>query len=250
MSTWATKRKYSIIIIILLLITIPIVVVVYMSLKKEPSCFDKKQNQSERGVDCGGPCSLVCAKDSTDVIVSWERLLKVDKGIYTAVAYIENPNLMAGAKNVPYIFKIYNGDGVLIDERIGKTDLSPKNVFAIVEPGILTGEETPKRMTFEFTAVPVWNYAKEVSLPLSVTSKELTREDVNPRIEAVIKNTSVKAIRNVTVVALVYGVDGNALGASKTIIEKVEGENFANTIFTWPHPFDKKVSRIEIVPSL
>ena len=250
MSSWANKRKYSIFLVFLLIACIPLYYIFYIQTHKPQSCTDRKKNQNEIGIDCGGVCSLLCKEETSDVIVSWSRILKVDEGIYTAVAYIENPNITAGAKDVPYVFRVYGEEGVVIEEKKGVTDLYPKNAFAIVEPGVITGERNAVRMTFEFTESPVWKRQSENLIPLVIEDKIILKEDTSPRIEAYIRNTSPQIVRNISVIAIAYDEKGNAVGASKTLVEKLGNREKKNLIFTWPHPFGSKVSKIEIVPSI
>ena len=41
--------------------------------KVDPTCFDGKKNQDERGIDCGGVCALVCLADAKTVVPIWSR---------------------------------------------------------------------------------------------------------------------------------------------------------------------------------
>ena len=41
-----------------------------------PTCFDSKQNQDEKGVDCGGVCSQECLGVIKDLTVLWSKPLK------------------------------------------------------------------------------------------------------------------------------------------------------------------------------
>jgi hypothetical protein len=135
-------------------------------------------------------------------------------------------------------------------ERKGTTELSPKSVYAVVEPGILTGERIPSRVVFEFTKEPIWKTQQEDVIPLTIGDKVLTREDTFPRIDVSIENTSVDQYDDVEVVAVVYDESGNAMGASRTIIDRLIKKEKKNVVFTWPFTFPNKVATIEIIPSI
>ena len=65
---------------------------------KTPTCFDGVKNQNEKGLDCGGVCTRICSGDISTPIVMWQRVFQVTPGVYSAVAYIQNPNVL----NRPY----------------------------------------------------------------------------------------------------------------------------------------------------
>lgn len=94
-SQWVAKRKlfYGIfsIVALVLVIGVPLFFVLY----KTPTCFDGKQNQNEKGIDCGGVCTRLCSSDIANPIVLWQRSFVVTDGVYNAVAYVQNPNVLA-----------------------------------------------------------------------------------------------------------------------------------------------------------
>jgi hypothetical protein len=248
--SWATKRKYTIIASILILCTFPVLIFLYRHYHKPPTCFDTNQNQGERGIDCGGPCDLMCNQDTLPPIVAWERLFKVAPGLYTAVAYIENPNIGAGADDVSYVFRVYGEEGIAIAERTGTARLVPKHSFAIIEPGITVGSRVPTRMTFDIVGNPVW-YKESVSdSPLNVVDEKVSKEDTGPRVDAILENPTVQAYKDILVNVVLYDDQDNALGASKTFVERLLPSESIPLVFTWPEPFKVPISRIEIIPQI
>src|SRR5574343_1335055 len=132
---WASRRKliYGSIVAFCLIIFVwlPSAYVLYTP----PSCSDKKQNEGELGVDCGGPCATLCQNLALAPIVSWQRVFKIADGYYNSIAYIENPNIGSIAHNVPYLFRAYDSKNVLIVERRGKATLLPNTKFPLCDPG-------------------------------------------------------------------------------------------------------------------
>lgn len=219
----------------------------YFILKKPPTCFDRKMNQDERGVDCGGVCSLVCTQDTAPLVVLWSRTFHVTEGVYNALAYIENPNATAVAYDVPYIFRVFDEKNVLITERKGVTDITSQGVVPIFEGAIDTGWRVPGRTFFEFTAPIVW--VKKGREPhLVIAAQTLKNVDESPRLEAQLQDIEVYDVKNIEVVATIFDEQENAMAASRTIIPIVYGQSSKPLIFTWPKPFPRASSRIEIIP--
>src|SRR5579863_6726299 len=98
-----------------------------------PTCFDGVQNGDETGVDCGGSCSLICPNQAHAPVVEWARPFEVSPGDYTAAAYIENPNVGAGAKQVPYSFQLFDSSNSFIVERDGVIDIPPMQTVPIID---------------------------------------------------------------------------------------------------------------------
>src|ERR1700722_5783343 len=72
-----------------------------------PSCFDGKQNGGETGIDCGGPCALLCASQAYAPIVLWARAFPTSQQRHPAGVYVENNNAGAGARQVHYSFQLF-----------------------------------------------------------------------------------------------------------------------------------------------
>lgn len=219
----------------MIVVLIPAILFLY----KKPTCSDGKKNGDETGVDCGGSCQILCSFEAIDPIVVWSRAFKVTPHIYSAVAYVENPNLNSQAA-VSYQFKLYDKDNTLIVTRANKAFLPKNKVFAIFEPNIDTGGRTPVRVSFQFTEKFSWTRVLAPTPELVVTQKILTAEDTRPRLDARIENRSRVPQKNIETVAIVYDDKENAIGASRTVIDSLEVGQSADAVFTWPAPFQPK----------
>ncbi len=245
--TWAQKHRFFYIggalVVFLLVVVLPTV----LHFNKPPTCFDKKQNQNELGVDCGGVCSLLCTNQYVPLNVLWSRFSKINDGVYNTLAYIENSNLSAGTKDLRYVFKLYGSDGFLLSERYGKVTVPPNKILAIFEPDLTTGKYAPQRVDFSFINNPSW--FKQGSEEANITTNQivLSREDSSPRLSAVITNKTVNPIKNIEAVGIVYNAAGNTLAFSRTVVD-VLGDKESKTInFNWPTPFTETVARSEII---
>ncbi|MCX6737301.1 MAG: hypothetical protein NTX26_00965 [Candidatus Parcubacteria bacterium] len=85
-------------------------------LKPKPTCVDKKQNQGEDAIDCGGPCLPCELKDIKSLVI--EKAYSLDyklKGI-DLVAEIFNPNTKYGLTNLTGYFILTNKEGTTLRE--------------------------------------------------------------------------------------------------------------------------------------
>lgn len=245
--SWGTRRRNTIVFLVIAILIIPIIVSGFLFFYEEPNCFDGIQNGYETGVDCGGTCELLCTEQTLEPTVLWERFFKVKDGIYNVASYIENPNLSAGVISAPYIFKLYNRDGVLIAQREGTARLKPKSVLPILESNLQTQKQIPARVTFEFKNDLV--FEKETPQPFTLLVKDENYfVDNFPKVTAQIQNISLEKVNDIQVIVLLYDVFDNVIGSSSTFIEILREEEVKDITFTWPEEFKEEVSRIEIVP--
>jgi hypothetical protein len=245
--SWARKRKFvyigSITIIFLLVVVLPISLRFY----KAPTCVDNKQNQGEYGIDCGGPCTRLCASQPAPLVVLWYRFFKVTDGIYNVMAYVENPNINAGADNLNYNFKLYDKNGLLLKERMGKTFASANKIIAIFEPELNTGNQIPDRLDFSFSSAPIWSKQESLENGLSVSNMEITKEDSSPRLSATITNKTINTVNNIEAVGIIYDSNGNTIAFSRTFIDTIGDHGSQEISFNWPRPFSSTYARTEIV---
>ncbi|PIP86285.1 hypothetical protein COV42_00075 [Candidatus Campbellbacteria bacterium CG11_big_fil_rev_8_21_14_0_20_44_21] len=243
---WALRKRLIYILGFLAVLAVLFALPIYRSLNKAPTCFDEKQNGAELGIDCGGACEKICQSELDEPIILWSRSVPVRDGLYNFLAMIENPNVGAGALDVPYVFKLFDDENILIYERKGRVDISPQARFPIFEGGIVTAQRKPARTFFEFIGPITWLGKTKSASDLIVKSKELI-ENGAPRAEAVILNRGSVSLRNIEAFVIVYDDNGNAIAGSKTFIESVAPDEEREITFTWPEPFQGQARRVEII---
>jgi hypothetical protein len=204
--SWSSRRQFRVLGIILALILIFISIPIYKKIHVAPSCMDQKQNGDERGVDCGGSCKNFCANEVVGLSVKWARAFKTGEGVYNAIAYIENQNKTAAARQIGYEFKLYDSDRRLIGRKEGTTFVSPNGVQPIIETGIRLGNAVPQFTTFTVTKDPVWIELDPLVKALSVTVSTPVFTNTNrARLVATSKNQSPKyEISDVSYIAILY----------------------------------------------
>ncbi len=248
---WAFQRQLFYLGVLALFFLITGLLIVYPAFNKSPTCTDGKQNGSETGVDCGGSCRLACVAEVDPISILWSRSFRVIPGRYNALAYLENKNERAIISKINYRFRFADKDNVFIGKREGSTYVPPAGRFAIFEPAIDVGNSIPVYTTFEFTEAPAWEQApqgKIDQLKVLVSNISLEAEKTFPRLSATIKNNSLFTIPDLSVVAILYDETGNAVGASRTYLAKLSGEESAVVNFTWPEPIPGTVVAREIIP--
>jgi hypothetical protein len=246
--TWSQKRKLLYFGFFAAIVAIVVGIPVFSLVYEKPTCFDGKQNQDERGVDCGGRCAKLCKNLQLKPVVQWQQTFSVSDGLYTAAAYINNANVDAEAKNVPYTFTIYDPQNQVIAVRKGTTYIPPGQSFAVVETGIAIENGIPARTLFEFDSEYSWQMVTK--RPAVLTTKNQTTEnaDTSPIITADVINSTFEDIAQVKVVVIVYDDQRNAFAASKTVLNDVPHESTVQAVFTWREPFQRSVSTVEIIP--
>ncbi len=220
----------------------------YLFIYEAPSCEDGVQNQDEQGVDCGGVCPIVCSFATVDPVLLWTRSFEVSEGIYNVAALVENPNAKVEAFGVPYSFKIYDKDNILVAERRGRVDIPARGIIPIFERTIIVGERTPSRSpSFEFTRDFEWISSDREQPLLSVKEKVLTEKDGLTRLDVVIKNETVRTVEDIEVTGILSDRGGNVIAVSQTIIDSISKNNLDSIVFTWPGLLSEETSKVEVI---
>ena len=220
----------------------------YFFIYEAPTCTDGILNQDEQEIDCGGVCPKICHFEAIEPIILWTRFFEVKKGIYNVVAMVENPNLGVEAFDVPYAFKIYDENNVLLAERFGKTYIPPRGMVPVFERTIITREKQPGRSpAFEFLEQPVWLKILEEKPVLTVFGKEVSEKDGATKLEATIRNDTVRTIKGIKVTGVITNKDGNAIAVSQTEIRQLVKNASEVVTFTWPGLLEAGADRIEII---
>lgn len=246
MASWSTRRKYGYFFAFIVAAVLIVGVPLFFFLYKAPSCSDGKQDGTERGVDCGGSCSKLCPADYGAVKVLWAYSSEVVPGTYNALAYAENPNPSVQAQSVPYLFKLYDAQGVLVAERQGVAFVPAGQKFAVFEGAIQTGNRIPLTTTFEFTGTPNWVPGAALT-QIQALDTNLTQGS-SPSAQVDVQNSSVdQTYSGVTAVIVLYDKDDNRIGFSKTVIDSIAPGQKTSLFFTWPEAFPSNVVRTEVL---
>jgi len=244
--SWAQRRKTTYIFSILLFFAIIFAIILFSIFNTAPTCFDGIQNQNETGIDCGGPCNLLCRAAYSNPVVIWGPRWEKINGVYNFLTYAQNPNIGVGAKDVVYLFKVYDKDGVLLYQKNGTTIIPANNNFVIFENSVDFNDKIPVRAEFDFTKNITWEKMEATQSSIVVVSKNLT-DDVEPKLLVTLSNSTHKSISNIESVAILYDENNNAVAFSKTKTDSISAGGTSDIVFTWPGKFESKIVRIDIV---
>jgi len=245
MSAWA-RRRYTLYAFIAITIIAILAVSLYASFFYHPAnCFDGEQNGTEQGTDCGGSCSLICPFQAADPQIIWARAFEISDGVYNVGGLIQNPNFTARLTG-QYKLSLFNNNNIQTKEIFGNLEIEPSDAQPIFEPTVLTGEQEISRVFLQVVEGFRWNKAVPVENPLVVSARTLSDTDTSPRLRTTVENTSLEAVRDIAVYAVLYNRDGNVVQASRTFIEYIDRDGTAEAFFTWPEAFGEEVTKIDV----
>ncbi len=236
--TWAKQRRI-IISLALLGIILFLAGVGYLVWRSSPNCFDGRQNGLETGMDCGGKCALICKNDSSSLVVDWVRLFKIREGEYAVLARVNNPNMSSIAYEAPYIFDLKSSDGTIVATQKGTTFVPSRKTFVVYQ-GTITTNKVPTSASFRFDGTPSWYRSDYAEPELIIANKILTNEESLPRLSTTIQNPNIIDVDNVTLSAVIYDDEGNALQVSQTYLPRINSKETVSVAFTWPNPIPLK----------
>lgn len=210
----------------------------------DQTCLDNRQNQNEEGVDCGGVCEKKCLGHVEDVRAIWTRFFEIESGFYDVTALVDNPNTLAGAKEIVYRFKLHDKNNILIAIREGRTFINPQERFVIFETRIRTLERIPIRASIEIDPIS-WERMEIFKPDISFFGYNLVREPFG-RMDATIRNNDIFEAENLEVIVVLLDKSENAIAVSRTIVESLADESEKRIGFTWPFAIPVEPASIKI----
>lgn len=242
--TWRTKKQVFYFLLLVLFFA-SIFSLFFLIKFSGGTCIDRKKNQGESGVDCGGPCAP-CPVNLKEPIVLWSRFFKSspDNDTYDAAALMENLNQEWESKNIFYTFKFYDQNNILIVEKKGNSFLNSKEKALIFENGIYVGERSPAKSVLIIEPVLNWKYTKKLPPNFIVTKKDFSLESSLLEIE--IKNDANSDFDNAYLNVVFTDQNDNAYAASATKIDHIASESTAKASFTWSYKLEMQPAKIEI----
>lgn len=224
--------------------------VTYYIITPAPTCFDKKQNQAEKGVDCGGNCSP--CKDTVqkkDVIVDEVAVALGGNGTYDVVAKITNPNNTLGASSFGYAFKLKDASGNIIATREGTSFILPADSRYVAELGLqVENGAVPTKVELAIGEAK-WEELKTVGKPQIGVYNKNFGEDVNGdgrRADGVIRNESGYDLNKIFVVIVLRSGAGDIVGINKTEKNAVRIKEERDFRLTWPYQLSAPVQNMEV----
>jgi Mg-chelatase subunit ChlD len=235
---WRTRRKLSYTAIALLPLLVLAGVLYYALAFSAPTCSDGTQNGGETGVDCGGGCEQICQSNLSSVQIDWSQSFNVSDDIYNAAAYISNPNPTLEARSVPYRFRLYDKDNLLIAERRGNMLIPPQPTTVAFEPGIQTDGRMVDRTEFSFTESPFWEESERTDVRLPTANKTLSgATSSSPRLTFDVRNGSVFDYTSIQMAGIIFDGTNQPVHISQTRFDTLPTQSAKTGVLTWRKPF-------------
>lgn len=237
---WASRRKMVYLAGAVLVFSLISLLIFFKFWYEEPTCNDGVMNGDEKGIDCGGSCILLCSSATIEPIVKWgPRYFEVLPDVWSAIAYVENPNVDARAVYAEYSLTFYDERGAVIAKREGATVLPKAKTVGVFEGTItMKNNAKPKRAVFEIGDKIVWQNDRGEESNLRITHTPILNLAYAPRVEALVANTGIEELHNIELVISIFDGSDNTIAASRTFIDRLKRNESAQAFFTWPKPFD------------
>ena len=248
--TWRARRQLFVLFLLAMVAVVVLAIMFLPAVIKAPSCSDMKQNQDEQGVDCGGSCALYCPAQIPDPDVIWTRAFPTTPSVYNIVAYVENHAIDAGARDIPYEFRLYDADNILISRVEGRATIMPNGPTAIFAGAVRVENRVPTRASFAFLSHPNWiKLAPATIARLDVVSTGTRMLDAltDPKLETTIVNNTDFSTGALDVVGILYDEEGNAFGVSKTFIENLDAQGSEKIYMSWPQAFTLEPTTVSVI---
>lgn len=236
--SWAAKRRLIYGGAVVILLSIFIGVFFWKVIYKAPTCNDGYKNGDEKGIDCGGGCKNLCTSDALTPIVLWSKIFNISGDVYTAVAYLENPNINSKNSSLKYRFRIFDDSNSLIISKEGETSIPKGKKFAIFENGLVIKNSKPRSAEIELMSFGTWQKDTKVEPSLALKYSALSSTSTIPRITGTITNDSLENIPVTELVVFVLDGNENVVAASQTFVDDLTKRTSQDFVFTWPKPFN------------
>ena len=228
---WSVRRQLVVIGIFAVFVFLIVGGLIYY-FQPEPTCFDKRQNQDEESVDCGGSFPPFSEKIH-NLTILWSRVFSVREGSYDAAALVDNQNQFLASKKLVYAFKLYDKDNILVAIRENFTFVNAGEKLIVFEPNFPVQNRIPARAVLELREVR-WEAAEPEVLPIDILSKDLSLENGSTRLEVRVKNRLSNPISNIEISAAISDASGAVLGVSATKLDLLDIFAESHLVFTWP----------------
>ncbi len=238
MALWATKRRLIYGGSFFAFVFVVVGLVFWQLIYQAPTCFDGAKNGDEQGVDCGGSCKNLCTADTLSPVTLWAKTFSISGGVYTAVAYVQNPNVNSKNPKANYKFTVYDEHNNVLLEKTGETSIPKNKKFTIFETGLVIKSKEPRRTEFEFTGFSPWQKDTSIEPVVSLEYSTLINATTSPRIVGKITNTSTVTIPTVELDVLVLDARENVVAASRSFVDNLLKNSTQDFVFTWPKPFN------------
>lgn len=253
MENTTNRRRFLVILAYLAIFSI-IAFVIYLIVRPDATCSDGKQNQAEKGIDCGGPCSPCnVISETKELIVQEAVFVSEENNTYDIVAKINNPNDAIGAESFNYTFALKSEAGEIIATSEGNSFILPADNKYIAKIGMKTSNNSvPESVEFSISNVK-WSTLKDIAKPqVGVYSKKFENDPagIGSVVEGILRNESMYDFKKIEVVIVLRNENDRVVGINTTQKESIRAKEQQSFRITWPTSILDNVQKIEIDPQI
>lgn len=228
--------------------------IIYFIKLPSSTCFDKIQNQGEKGIDCGGPCaSCNDVAQMKNLLVQEVAFAPGGNGTYDVVAKISNPNDFVGAESFKYSFILKDGSGTVIATREGISFITPADTRYVAQLELTTDSNAiPENADIIIDDVQ-WGKLSGIGKPqLGIYSKKFGAGaiDGSSKAEGIIRNESGYDFKKIEVTIVIRDEQGNIVGINLTQRDSVRAKEEQTFAVTWPYTLGGSVQKMEVDPQV
>lgn len=211
-------------------------------LKPAPSCFDNIQNQSEEGVDCGGPCQTECLPQFIEPLSArgGVSIFPVDSRHVDALVEIVNLNTSEAARSFNYAFTFYGASGASTTPISGKSYVYAGEIKYLAVSNVSVSE-IPAYADLTLSD-PSWVAAGGFHKPKLAIQNYTTivAPSGNLEVDGRIINQDAIPFDAINIVAIFYSSSGGPAAVSNTLITNLNLNE--SKAFTISHPNIRNVN--------
>ena len=244
---WATKRKIIYGVAAILVVLSFVAYQTRTIFFPEPTCFDKKQNGYESGIDCGGTCLLRCNLDISLVSVDWARAIRISGNTYDFISMLSNKNINSAPVSLTYTFIALNKNGEIIKTVTGETIVLVSSSFPVIKQSVSLSE-APAKLLLKLKQEPYYaTLENPKTQSIRVTNFSYEPGNIS-RIYVDIKNTTRNVYLKLPIRMVAYDEHNNAIAFGENILPSLDKEEQKQVVFVWHSPLSATPIKVRAYP--
>lgn len=218
----------------------------YYIFEPAPTCNDGVINQSENGVDCGGPCAPCKKKiDAQEIKIDEKHFIYGNKNQFDVMASITNVNDAYGAVSFNYEFQLLDQAGNVLEKRTGNSFILPDENKYIIELNLYSAVN-PYKLNFEIKDV-VWDEFLEYAEPkLSIYQKNYYEESEKNIASGLLRNESYFDFNSIEITVVLRDANGKPVALGKNEMRTIKSQEERDFKLVWPYRFSGNVADADI----
>ena len=225
--------------------------VVYYLFSTPATCMDRKMNQGEKGIDCGGPCSpCKQVEQALPLSIVEKAIAPGGRKTFDAVFRVQNPNPGLALSSFSYEIVLKDTSGKRIGSSSGSSYILPGEKKYVIAGGIKTdGTDQPVYMDVNLDELK-WSSVGESLRGVQITTHGLRYEKMQgtngTEVQDIIRNESDYTFDKVNIVVIVRNMEGKIIAANSTEKNTVRPREERDFRLTWPYDVGSDASHVEV----